>query len=80
VIKRQSFGPGDLSHIARRLLSVAGPADRDQPIKVVCVLRISAQGEGRTVIEDEETQSHPSTTIETSPALPKHDLGAQNLG
>ena len=80
MIERQSLGPGDLSHVAWRLLLVAGSTDRDQPIRVVCVLRISAQGEGRTVIEDEETQSHPSTTIETSPALPKHDLGAQNLG
>jgi hypothetical protein len=76
VIKRQSLGPRDLSHIPRRLLLVAGPTNRDQPIRVVCVLGFSTQGERRTMIEDEEAQSHPGAAIEAASALPKHDLGA----
>jgi hypothetical protein len=67
---RQSLGSGDLSYISRRLLSVAGPTDRDQPIWVICVLRFRSQGERRTMVEDEEAQSHPSAAIEAASTLP----------
>src|ERR1700731_55823 len=79
VVEGQSLGARDLSHISRRLLSVAGPTYRDQPIGVVCVLVFGAQGERRTMIEHEEAQSHPGAAIEAASALPQHDFGAQKF-
>src|SRR5215204_7652 len=59
-----------------RLLLVTGPADRRQAIRMVWVIGLVAQGEGRAVIENEEADDEPYPAVGTAAFLAQHDLGS----
>jgi hypothetical protein len=52
VIARYSFSSRDLLQVPGRLLLVAAPTDRDDAIGIIGVIALSAQGEGRPMIEE----------------------------
>src|SRR5829696_9186584 len=72
----EAFRPGDVFHVLRRFLLVAGPADRRQAIWIVCFVACVAQRKGRAVIENDEADDEPCPAVGTAPLLAQHDLGA----
>src|SRR5829696_8089209 len=72
----EAFRSCDRFEILWRLLLVTGPADHCQAIRIVWVIGLVAQGEGRAVIENEEAYDEPCPAVGTAPVLAQHDLGS----
>src|SRR5215208_2092302 len=49
--------------------------DRRQTIRIVWVIGLVPQGEGRAVIENEEADDEPCPAVGTTAFLTQHDLG-----
>jgi hypothetical protein len=77
MIKCQSLGARDFSYVPRRLSLVTGPTNSNQPIRIICILAFGAQGQRRTMIEDNFAQHHPRPAIEAASLLPQRDLRSQ---
>jgi hypothetical protein len=69
MVQRQTLRLCDIFEIAWGLPLIAGLANRDQAVGVVCIMIVLAQRQGRSMIKDDSSEHQTGAAVKTATVL-----------